>query len=47
MLNCSTPGGNSVSSVIDLESNRIIGLHVQGSYLETNPLLKKAEVNFV
>lgn len=55
---CSTLGGNSGSSVIDLETNQVIGLHFQGSYLESNtaialwklkddPLLKKAGVNFV
>jgi V8-like Glu-specific endopeptidase len=55
---CSTLGGNSGSAVIDLETNQVIGLHFQGSYLESNSaialwklkddlLLKKAGVNFV
>lgn len=55
---CSTLGGNSGSAVIDLETNQVIGLHFQGSYLSSNtavalwklqgdPLLKKAGVNFV
>jgi V8-like Glu-specific endopeptidase len=52
---CSTLGGNSGSCVIDLESNRVLGLHFKGRYLEANwavalwkladdPLLKKAGV---
>jgi V8-like Glu-specific endopeptidase len=54
---CSTLGGNSGSAVIDLETNKVIGLHFSGKYLQANkaislwkmtndPLLKKANINF-
>ena len=54
---CSTLGGNSGSCVIDLEMNKIIGLHFGGTYgsknhavalwkLVNDPLLQKAGVNF-
>ena len=54
---CSTLGGNSGSCVVDLESNRVLGLHFSGRYLEANKavalwklandrLLKKAGVEF-
>jgi hypothetical protein len=33
---CSTLGGNSGSCVIDLETNDVIGLHFQGTYLKYN-----------
>lgn len=53
----STLGGNSGSCVIDLETNKVIGLHFGGRYLERNhavalwklandPLLRNAGVNF-
>jgi V8-like Glu-specific endopeptidase len=55
---CSTLGGNSGSCVVELESNRVVGLHFGGRYLKGNsavalwklvddPLLKEAGVNFV
>jgi len=55
---CSTLGGNSGSSVIDLGTHQVVGLHFGGRYLEGNyavalwhltqdPLLKKAKINFV
>jgi hypothetical protein len=55
---CSTLGGNSGSCVVDLESNRVVGLHFGGRYLKGNhavalwklvddPLLKEAGVKFV
>ncbi len=54
---CSTLGGNSGSAVIDLESNRVLGLHFSGRYLEANKavalwklskdrLIKKAGIEF-
>ncbi len=54
---CSTLGGNSGSCVVDLETNRVVGLHFGGRFSEGNyavalwkltddPLLKKAKVNF-
>ena len=54
---CSTLGGNSGSCVIDLETNKVIGLHFGGRYLEANqavalweltddPLLKSADARF-
>ncbi len=33
---CSTLGGNSGSCVVDLETNKVIGLHFGGRYLEAN-----------
>jgi hypothetical protein len=53
----STLGGNSGSCVVDLDSNRVIGLHFAGRYMEYNeavalwrliddPLLSRAAVNF-
>ncbi|MGW1993743.1 trypsin-like serine peptidase [Embleya sp. NPDC001921] len=33
---CSTMGGNSGSCVVDLTSNRVIGVHFRGRYLKTN-----------
>ena len=33
---CSTLGGNSGSCVVDLDTNKIIGLHFDGDYLEVN-----------
>jgi V8-like Glu-specific endopeptidase len=53
----STLGGNSGSCVVDLESNRVIGLHFAGQYMQYNeavalwrladdPLLVRAGVNF-
>jgi S1-C subfamily serine protease len=55
---CSTLGGNSGSSVIDLETNQVIGLHFSGRYLQGNSavalweltndrLLKKGKVQFI
>ena len=55
---CSTLGGNSGSSVIDLETNQVIGLHFGGRYLQGNSavalweltndrLLKKGKVQFI
>jgi hypothetical protein len=55
---CSTLGGNSGSCIIDLETNKVVGLHYGGRYMEGNygvalwqitddPLLTKAKVNFV
>lgn len=57
MHDCSTLGGNSGSCVIDLNSNRVLGLHFKGSYRETNyavalwrlqndPLVQKAGLQF-
>jgi hypothetical protein len=54
---CSTLGGNSGSCVVDLETNKVIGLHFGGRYLEANqavalwkltddPLLDSADVRF-
>jgi Trypsin-like peptidase domain len=54
---CSTLGGNSGSCVFDLETNRVLGMHFQGWYLDVNqaialwrlegdPLLAKAGVTF-
>ena len=54
---CSTLGGNSGSCVVELESNRVIGLHFGGRYLQGNSavalweltndrLLKRGRVNF-
>jgi V8-like Glu-specific endopeptidase len=54
---CSTLGGNSGSCIIDLETNKVIGLHFDGEYLEINkaiglwnlvddPLMKNAGINF-
>jgi S1-C subfamily serine protease len=54
---CSTLGGNSGSCVVDLDTNRVVGLHFQGSYRRANtavalwklvddPLLKKFKVRF-
>jgi hypothetical protein len=54
---CSTLGGNSGSPVVDLEDNRIIGLHFGGSYrvgnyavplwmLTDDPLLRAGNLNF-
>jgi Trypsin-like peptidase domain len=54
---CSTLGGNSGSCVVDLETNKVIGLHFGGRYLEANqavalwmltddPLLDNADVRF-
>ncbi|MFP2926456.1 trypsin-like serine peptidase [Pyxidicoccus sp. 3LG] len=54
---CSTLGGNSGSCVVDLETNRVVGLHFQGSYRRANsavalwklvddPLLEKFKVRF-
>jgi S1-C subfamily serine protease len=54
---CSTLGGNSGSCVIDIETNKVIGLHSGGLFYEANqavalwkltgdPLLKKARVHF-
>jgi hypothetical protein len=53
----STLGGNSGSCVVDLDSNRVIGLHYGGQYMHYNvavalwrlvddPLLARAGVNF-
>jgi endonuclease G, mitochondrial len=53
----STLGGNSGSCVVDLDSNRVIGLHFAGQYMRYNeavalwrlvddPLLARAGVNF-
>jgi hypothetical protein len=53
----STLGGNSGSCVVDLDSNRVIGLHFAGRYMQYNeavalwrladdPLLARAGVNF-
>ena len=33
---CSTLGGNSGSCVVDLDSEQVIGLHFQGTYLDAN-----------
>ena len=33
---CSTLGGNSGSCVVDLETNRVLGLHFSGKYLKYN-----------
>jgi glutamyl endopeptidase len=55
---CSTLGGNSGSCVVDLETNRVLGLHFRGAYLQENlavalwrvagdPLLSGAGLNFV
>jgi V8-like Glu-specific endopeptidase len=57
MHDCSTLGGNSGSCVVDLETNKVVGLHFGGRYLEGNkavalwtmtndPLLMSANVNF-
>lgn len=54
---CSTLGGNSGSCVIDLETNKVVGLHFSGQYLLANravalwkliddPLLSDAGVQF-
>ena len=54
---CSTLGGNSGSCVVDLDSNRVLGLHFSGKYLKFNravalwqlqkdPLLTKIGVTF-
>lgn len=54
---CSTLGGNSGSCVVDLETQKVIGLHFSGRYRESNTavflsklaqdkLLKKAGVHF-
>lgn len=54
---CSTLSGNSGSCLVDLETNKVIGLHYKGRYLQANyavalwqlasdPLLKKAKVWF-
>lgn len=55
---CSTLGGNSGSCVVDLETQRVTGLHFSGRYLEANyavllsklekdKLLKKAGIELV
>jgi S1-C subfamily serine protease len=55
---CSTLGGNSGSCVVDLDTQRVVGLHFRGKYLESNdaimlsrlaadPLIKRAKLNFV
>lgn len=55
---CSTLGGNSGSCIVNLETHRIVGLHFGGRFRITNeavnltklasdPLIKKAELNFV
>jgi hypothetical protein len=54
---CSTLGGNSGSPVVDLESNRVIGLHFGGRYgvgnyavplwrLADDELLRRGDLNF-
>lgn len=54
---CSTLGGNSGSCVVDLATNRVLGLHFSGKYLKFNravalweladdPMLTSAGVNF-
>ena len=54
---CSTLGGNSGSPVVDLETHRVLGLHVGGRYLENShaiplwtlradPLIQRARLNF-
>jgi hypothetical protein len=54
---CSTLGGNSGSCVVDLDTNRVVGLHFGGRFQQANkavalwqltddPLLVKAGVNF-
>jgi hypothetical protein len=54
---CSTLGGNSGSPVVDLETNRVIGVHFGGRYavgnyavalwkLVDDPLLRKGELNY-
>lgn len=54
---CSTLGGNSGSCLVDIETNKVVGLHFCGRYLQANyavalwqltsdPLLKKAKVWF-
>ncbi len=54
---CSTLGGNSGSCVIDLETQRVVGLHFAGRYRQANyavilsklrqdPLIKKAKIAF-
>lgn len=54
---CSTLGGNSGSCLVDIETNKVIGLHFRGRYLQANyavalwqltsdSLLKKAKVWF-
>lgn len=37
---CTTLGGNSGSSIIDLETGSVVGLHFSGSYLEGNFAIK-------
>lgn len=36
---CSTLGGNSGSCLVDLSTNSVVGLHFEGSYLESNSAL--------
>jgi hypothetical protein len=54
---CSTLGGNSGSCLVDIETNKVVGLHFSGRYLQANyavalwqltsdQLLKKARVWF-
>jgi hypothetical protein len=55
---CSTLGGNSGSCVVDMTTNKIVGLHFSGRFGEINsavalwkliddPLLKSAGVQFI
>lgn len=42
---CSTLGGNSGSCVVDLERNKVVGLHFGGSYLEGNSAVLLSHVD--